>query len=157
MRANCHTMNDMRHTILSFEKIIFKSKQPVKIEKIIPDSCRYDCSYDTDVRRNDVSLICLLNELMASFGKTSECWLMQNEIEEYLTSPDFYRDMIFKNRCPSYDDFSARLKSQLEKEISFLKENLTDARYKSVCRSMGKELPKTMKLFYNLVEKAFGD
>ncbi|PZP57070.1 MAG: hypothetical protein DI586_01565 [Micavibrio aeruginosavorus] len=150
----CNNMHDVRKVILSFESLIFKSSEPVRIRKITPESGSYDCNYDTDIRRDKMSLICLLNELMGIFGKTSRSWLIQNEIEECLISVQFYRDMIFRGRCPSYESYQDKLRSYLEEDVAFLKANLTQRQYKSVICSMGdSKMPKTKKEFLVLILK----
>lgn len=125
-------IDNMREYIKALEGVLFNSDHGSCIDclKLCENSVHYDPDYESSVRRNDLNLLYLLDEIVAR--KSSEdagIVAIINEIETAILSPNFYRQLILLAPDESFAEKTKILKEKICKYSDIVREEISDKDY----------------------------
>ena len=90
----------LRKYIITLESVLFSSNSNncVEYSKLVGDSSFYDPTYERNIRRKELNVFYLLDEIVLdTMAVDAGIVNILNGLEEMILSPTLYRNLIFKN------------------------------------------------------------
>jgi len=118
--------------IIALESILFYSQKNCFIDcsKLSEDSNSYDPEYDSSIRRSELNLLYLLDEIISKkMLRDSGVISIINEIENAILSPEFYRDLILSKPTESFVDKTKDLNKKILEYVKYVSREISDKEY----------------------------
>lgn len=127
---NTINLTQIQNYILAFESIFFKDdKIPVDCQRVDVTSERYDCKYEEDVRRPDVNLILLLQEMLNDKKYRLDIVCMLYSLENKIVSSQLYRKLIFRGDVTVLRDQYKDFLETFRQSVALFKKSVTPQQY----------------------------
>lgn len=140
-----HTLKQIQKFINITEEIFYKAPDNLQILDYIrlnANSYGYDNQYDKKVRRKELNLLYLLDEIMLESHKDIVSITdILNQIEDTIFSPEYYRNLIFNFDTNYIIQTLHLLIATVEKNIMTFKKDIKESKYKSFSTQLSFYLP----------------
>lgn len=139
-KNNALSLEGIQKHILKVEGLFYKTNKEGEILsylKLNVASEGYDKHYEQRIRRKELNLLYVLDEALSqaeiNTHRTIECL---DALEEYISSPDFYRQLIFDGEKIKTKKYIDALLKALKKASAILKEAVTDKEYEACIKNL---------------------
>lgn len=121
--------------VFLLEDILFSSDEEAHLDysKLDKQSPFYDAEYEAAMRKKELNVLYLLDEII--FFKTkheSEGLDILNEIESVLFSPNFYRELLFKEPSFPFRIKIEKLCKVIKENTNYIKDAVSKNEYKNI-------------------------
>lgn len=139
---------EIQEYVSLIENFVFSvdKKKRIDYSKLNNQSTCYDHKYEKDLRRKELSVLYLLDEII--FYKTKlpgNSLDIINEIESILFSSNFYRDIIFMNKPFPFVKKIDILNRVIRDNIHYIERNISQSEYKKIISNLGYLFPPKTK------------
>lgn len=144
------TKKDIQMCISALENVFFREDAtPVNFKKLDIDLHTYDAGYENNVRRKELNLIILLEEMLYSSGeKKVYCSQSLFSIEKILFSSELYRSLIFDSKLSNIIKQFKTAISHLESECDIFNSKIDNDLYARAVKKLEfLSPPASKKLF----------